>query len=277
MRRWFFVAAFFLMPGPQASAQYFDTPTLRGTTPYVPASPRYTRWTGAYIGGQVGYVGAHIDGGGGFGTSNIFNPSNTLTAPLGPVSWIGGGPQDVRDISYGGFIGYNAQFQDAVLGVEFNYSHSRVSGSRSATRCYSDSNPQCLSEIQLGDGNDYNATVVATTSSRVTDYGTIRGRAGWAYGDFLPFAMVGIAVGRVELSRSATVNATPVAAGTPFVHTETDTRSRLAWGYSAGGGLEYLVSASVFMRGEYEFIKLNAVDGVGINLHNARLGAGFRF
>lgn len=277
MRRWFIVAAFFLMPVSQANAQYFDTPTLRGTSPYVPASPKYTRWSGAYVGGQGGFMSSQIDATNAFGTANIFSSSNLMTAPLGSVAWASPGRRDVRGSSYGGFIGYNAQFQDAVLGIELNYNRSSLVSSSSASRCYSNSNPQCLNEIQLGDGNDYNATVVATTSTRVTDYGTVRGRAGWAYGDFMPFAMMGVALGRVELTRSATVDATPVAAGSPFVHTETNTRSRFAWGYSAGGGVEYLLTSNLFLRGEYEFIKLNPVDGVGILIHTARFGAGLRF
>jgi opacity protein-like surface antigen len=114
-------------------------------------------------------------------------------------------------------------------------------------------------------------------STRVTDYGTIRGRAGWAFGDFMPFAMMGVAVGRVELTRSATVNATPIGPGSPFVYTETDKRSRFAWGYSAGGGVEYLLTSNLFLRGEYEFIKLNAVDSVGITISTARFAAGLRF
>ncbi len=199
MRRWFVVAAFFLVSGPQASAQYFDTPTLRGTSPYVPASPKYTRWTGAYVGGQAGFISSQIDASNAFGSANIFSSSNLMTAPLGSVAWASPGRRDVRGSSYGGFIGYNAQFQDAVLGIELNYNRASLVSSSSASRCYSDTNPQCFNEIQLGDGNDYNATVVATTSARVTDYGTLRGRAGWAYGDFLPFATVGVAVGRVQL------------------------------------------------------------------------------
>jgi opacity protein-like surface antigen len=279
MRRWFVVAALLLVSGSQANAQYFDTPTLRGTSPYVPAPAKYTRWTGAYIGGQGGFIYSHIDASSGFGTAGIFSPSNALTAPLGPVTWAAPGSRDVRGSSYGGFIGYNAQFQDAVLGIELNYDRSSLVNSASASRCYHESDPLCLAAITLGDAEDYNATVVATMSTRVTDYGTIRGRAGWAFGDFMPFAMMGVAVGRVELTRSATVNATPTttSSGTPFVHTETDTRSRFAWGYSAGGGVEYLLTSSIFLRGEYEFIKLNPVDSVGITISTARFAAGLRF
>src|SRR5262245_31905613 len=62
--------------GVQAAAGDFDIPTLRGTstyapgyTPpgalpefgYVPAAPRYLRWSGFYAGGQAGYGVSNID------------------------------------------------------------------------------------------------------------------------------------------------------------------------------------------------------------------------
>ena len=30
-------------------------PTLRGSSPFIPAAPTYTRWAGFYVGGQIGY------------------------------------------------------------------------------------------------------------------------------------------------------------------------------------------------------------------------------
>ena len=29
-------------------------PTLRGSSPFIPAAPKYTRWAGFYVGGQIG-------------------------------------------------------------------------------------------------------------------------------------------------------------------------------------------------------------------------------
>ena len=38
----------------QTHAQEFDVPTLRGSSPFIPAAPKYTRWAGFYVGGQIG-------------------------------------------------------------------------------------------------------------------------------------------------------------------------------------------------------------------------------
>jgi outer membrane immunogenic protein len=185
----------------------------------------------------------------------------------------------VRAASYGGFVGYNTQWDDAIIGIELNYNHSSLFGSWSSSRCYDETNLACFGAITLGDGNAYNATVVATTSARITDYGTLRGRGVWAYGNLLPYAFAGVALARAEVANAATVDATPTATslGVAFVHTERDARTRFTWGYSLGVGIDFLVTPNVFLRGEYEYIKLNAVGGVELAINTARFGAGVKF
>ena len=41
---------------------------------------------------------------------------------------------------------------------------------------------------------------VFSSSLKLTDYATFRGRAGYAFGQFLPYAFVGAAVGRMNYS-----------------------------------------------------------------------------
>jgi opacity protein-like surface antigen len=84
---------------------------------------------------------------------------------------------------------------------------------------------------------------------------------------------------RAEVANAATVNATPTATslGVAFVHTERDARTRFTWGYSLGVGIDFLVTPNVFLRGEYEYIKLNAVGGVELAINTARFGAGVKF
>jgi outer membrane immunogenic protein len=120
MRRWF-VAFCLLGVAPHAAAQDFDTPTLRGSSPFIPAPPKYTPWSGFYVGGQVGYAFSNMDATNAFESVNIFDPNNPLTAPLGSVStWTALGRKDVRAASYGGFVGYNTQWDDAIIGIELN-------------------------------------------------------------------------------------------------------------------------------------------------------------
>lgn len=264
----------------QSNAQDFDTPTLRGTSPFIPAAPKYTRWAGFYAGGQVGLGLASMDFRDAFDSANIFDPNYALTAPLGRVSsWARLGQQNVRATVYGGFVGYNAQFDDAVVGVEFSYNATSMFGSSNGSRCWADAVPGCFPSIVLGDSNEYDVNATATTSARISGYGTLRGRAGWAYGSFLPFATAGISVARVEVSRSATADATPTptSLGTAFVRTEADRQTRFTWGYSLGGGLDFLIMPNVFARVEYEYTALNSVSGIKLGINTGRIGAGIKF
>ena len=78
-------------------------------------------------------------------------------------------------------------------------------------------------------------------ASRTT--ATARLRAGWVVDNVLPYAMVGLAVGRAEISRYATATGTPVnPPGTAYaVHQNRGhiNSSMLTWGYSAGLGADW--------------------------------------
>jgi opacity protein-like surface antigen len=209
-----------------------------------------------------------------------FDPNNTLTAPFGSVStWANLGTDNATGATYGAFIGYNWQFDELIIGFEANYNHTNLSGSATNSQCYNTpSVTNCASAIVLGDGNPYNAVVTATAAMRITDYGTARLRAGWVNDNWLPYAMIGLAVGRVEISKYATATGTPTGLGTAFTRTEGPVNSpMLAWGYSAGAGVDFLLFPNVFVRAEYEFVKFLLVSDFRSQIHNGRLGVGFKF
>src|SRR4051812_34214319 len=129
MRRRLLVALSWLVPMSQALAGDLDLPMLRGSSPYIPAAPVYTNWSGFYVGGQAGYGGANVNFAGATqsllamilqqlaieDTANV-NPPPSQWAVLGKA--VNQGP------SYGGFVGYNSQWDNVVLGIDFNLSHS---------------------------------------------------------------------------------------------------------------------------------------------------------
>ena len=258
-----------------AVAADLDWP-LRGPARTLPDAPH---WGGLYVGGQFGYGAGQMDFGNAFNSLDVFSSANTFTAPLGRVSsWATFGTNSPGAINYGGFFGYNSTWEDAVLGVEINYNHFGLRGSATSSRCYSDTNPQCSSAaIVLGDDNSYDVTVNATAAARVTDYATFRGRAGWAYGSIMPYAMVGLAVGRVETTRFASASGTPTGAGTAFVTTEGEENTRYVWGVSAGVGVDFMLMSNLFARAEYEFVQLNSVLGKSIEFNTIRVGVGAKF
>jgi outer membrane immunogenic protein len=272
MRR--FVLLFVLVAlASEAAAADYNIPVLRGSSPdvpspYVPAPPVYTGWAGLYAGGQAGYGFARLQ----LSRFPALFPPDPLVAPLahllsGPVF------QQVNPQAaiYGAFIGYNCQWDDLVFGLELDYNHSGLVGSSTLTQSFPDTT--------LGDGNKYYGTIVATASAKVTDYGILRGRAGWAYANFLGYGTLGFAAGQVEAGRVTTITGTPSSgsAGTAFVDTESNTISRITWGYSAGLGVEVLVAPQVFFRGEYEFVQFIAASTIRSNISTLRGGLGIRF
>src|SRR5262245_29573803 len=113
-----------------ALAADYELPTLRGSSPYEPVVPVYTRWTGFYAGGQVGYSAAHTDFSQVPASLTAFDPLVPFTAPFGAVSaWATMGTNTSSAASYGAFVGYNTQWDEVVLGFEVNYNHTSLSTS----------------------------------------------------------------------------------------------------------------------------------------------------
>ena len=111
-------------------AQAADLPFLRGSFQDGPIAPR-AMWEGFYIGGQAGY---------GSGDTKFirfqFRPDSV---PRRQYCWIASGDrrrvmaaelqQSIgRSEVYGGFAGYNSQWEDVVIGVEMSYMHGKFGG-----------------------------------------------------------------------------------------------------------------------------------------------------
>ena len=121
----------------------------------------------------------------------------------------------------------------------------------------------------------------ADTSTRITDYGTARVRGGWAAGTFMPYGFVGIAIGRADVSRSATVNLfDPAINPNAFYFSETRTEAKtgdFAYGYSAGLGIDICLWQNLFVRGEYEFAGFGTVMGTRAIINTVRVGAALKY
>jgi outer membrane immunogenic protein len=249
-----------------------DLGYLRGSEVFEPQPATYDRWEGFYLGGQAGYANAQMD----FTDStqplvaNMLRRS-TLDA-VGQIStWPMLGTADRRDISWGGFIGYNSQWENAVLGVELNYNRTSLFGQ----------DTDALRRIVTVGNLEYDTQVDADASMRLTDYGTLRGRAGWVMGRFMPYIMGGLALGRVEAFRQATVSGTVTDTNTgvtsPFSQTEFENRTVYTVGYMAGAGVDVALLPNVFLRGEFEWLQFRNLPDMKIDLVTARVGAAMKF
>jgi opacity protein-like surface antigen len=271
-----------------ASAGEYELPVLRGSSsdyapsPWVPAPPTYTRWSGFYAGGQASGSIAAID----FGTSArslISFATRNSVLENHVTNWTTLPNGDTSATGFGGFVGYNFQWDDVTLGVEANYTRSSLSksASDSLSRSFVDN-----TNAPAGHEYTYDATVTARSALTLSDFGTLRARGGWAAGRFMPYGFAGLAVVRANIDRSATVTATvtdrvnTVIVDTfdlaPATRSSTQTGA-YAFGYTVGGGMDVLLMTNLFLRGEYEYVQFPDVKGTKVNLNTVRLGGGLKF
>ena len=64
----------------------------------------------------------------------------------------------------------------------------------------------------------------------------------------------------------------------PFDQSRTEVKDGGFYGgYTGGLGLEWAVFPNVFLRGEWEYVVLPNIQGLGININTFRAGIGMRF
>jgi opacity protein-like surface antigen len=283
MRRWFVVAFCLLGSAAPTFAGDFDTPTLRGSTAFIPAPPTYTRWEGFYFGGQIGQSSAGMNFAG--ATQSLIHyllRTTALEREQAPSEWGVLGRASNSGQSYGGFVGYNTQWSDAIIGIDLHYNHSSFFNNAPVTP---------ISRVVSAGGNTYYVNVSGDASMRITDYGSARVRGGWVIGNVLPYATLGFAFGRANVTRSAqvsgaenpptgypTVACDPLTGCVEFAYSTSEAKNA-AWiyGWSAGAGLDVLLMPNFFVRAEYEYSSFAKIQGIEARLHTARVGAGIKF
>jgi outer membrane immunogenic protein len=260
-----------------------DLPLLRGSETFVPAFPAYARWEGFYFGGQLSYGNFNADFAGAsqplFAVplrnlvfENEVHPENIPV--LGAAERGAGG--------VGGFVGYNWQYEQAIIGLEFNYIHSDFNAGAPDF--------PIARQIRLSNGTVVQFTLDASATMRLTDIGELRARFGYAAGAFMPYATIGLASGRADVAAlvscvciQLTPNKTPPPQFDPtqtvdFSFTNsTGKSSAYIWGYSGGGGLEWALTPNIFARADYEYIQWSPVSKITSHLNIAHLGLGLRF
>jgi outer membrane immunogenic protein len=175
---------------------------LRGSV-----EPSYVRWDGWQFGLLAGY-------------SNMTIPSNTTNGPV-----------------FGGFLGYNVQWDQLVVGFDLAYKYPSVLDSS-----------------------------IALSTFKLVDYATLRGRAGYAFGPFLPYAVLGIAVGRFNYADLDLVSGTFIGKDNAFNA-----------GFVAGLGVDWAVTPSIFLRAEWEYIGFAKINGINATTNTGLVGGGVRF
>jgi len=264
----------------------YDLPILRGSEPVAPVvsvgPATFTRWSGFYVGGQFSYSDANTD------FSNATAPlvsfslrDTTLEADQSPSQYQVLGRGTDNAFGYGGFVGYNTQWQDVILGVEANYTHTSLNTSSSTTP---------ISRVVSAGGSTYSVNLTGTGNLDLTDYASLRARAGYVVGNLLPYGFAGFAIGRGDYNVTTHVYgqqnaATAVLPCDPANSTcvgydfsnSVGQSNALLYGLSVGGGLDWALTQNVFLRGEFEFIQFAPLANVTASIVSARVGAGLKF
>jgi len=206
------------------------------------------------VGSWAGFY-AGIDGG--YGQSNS---GNTVLYNGGFANGDSSGRAQPQGGFGGGQIGYNFQSGSFVYGVETDFQGGDLSSRTTGL---------------TADGNEF------TSRESVDWFGTVRGRLGYSLGRTLIYGTGGFAYGDVRQHAFATDGTDSASLRNNNVQT----------GYTVGGGIEYKLSASWSLKGEYQYIdlgseKLSGIDTTGAavstnnldtNFSTVKIGLNYRF
>jgi outer membrane immunogenic protein len=167
-------------------------------------APDFIRWDCWQFGILAGYTNLDLPGG------------NTANGPV-----------------FGGFLGYNFQWDQLVIGFDIGYKYASVL--------------------------DFST---ATTHFKLVDYVPGGARAGYAIGTFLPYALVGVAVGRFNYG--------DFVAGTGKTNAFQCRVSHRPW-RGLGDHTRRLCPCRV------EYVAFAAVGGTISQINTGQLGVGVRF
>jgi outer membrane immunogenic protein len=260
----------------QASAQEFDVPTLRGTSPFIPAAPVHPRWDGFYVGGQASHGSSGMNFAG--STSDLVAfvlRETTIEDEFNVSDWELLGRKTASGFGFGAFAGYNTQWENVIFGIDATYTRYRLKGASTAT---------LARQFVTSDDINNQVSITGEAALAIKDVFTIRGRAGAAFGSFLPYATVGVAIGLADFTRSAVVTAQGTNVGPPPTPAYDVTYAASAnkknmpiYGYAAGLGTDIAMGRQAFLRAEWEWVQFTAPSDINAYISTIRGGVGLRF
>lgn len=183
--------------------------------------PERPRWTGFYVGGSIGAGRQNnrtiVDG---------YGPTNSVRTSIDAGNVASRLSPDGNGVVGGAQLGFNYQIGAIVIGAETDLSATRLGGSDTSSV------------------NPFGVQVTTQSENKLSMLGTVRARAGIAFGDLLVYGTGGYAYGRIEQSGSITPN----PANNPAYLAS---RSEIAGGWALGGGVEYAITPSISVRLDY--------------------------
>jgi outer membrane immunogenic protein len=174
------------------------------------AVPTYS-WTGFYVGGNIGYGWAQ---------------QNTAPVAVIPVG-VDSSSATINGVIGGGQMGYNWQFNQIVLGVEADFQASGQTGT--------------MNTIFHAGG----LPIAGQATEKLDYFGTVRGRIGYAWNQYLPYFTGGWAYGHPSFNGISAAIAPTDVFFAPGVTTN---------GWTVGGGLEWAFANRWSAKIEYLYV-----------------------
>jgi opacity protein-like surface antigen len=257
------------------AADWLGDSGLRGSL--MPTN--YARWDGWQFGALVGYGNLNTDFGNSTSAQIAFILRNTtLEAEGAPSTWTTLPANSTNAAIFGGFLGYNMQWDQLVLGWDLAYRHPSILQTSAAD--------SMSRRFDTSDNIQHDVTIAAQASFKLVDYAVLRARAGYAVGQFLPYAALGAAVGRFNYQTTVSVtdvmtNLAPPGplggAGTFQQSGSVGQNNVFVAGFAAGIGVDWALTQMVFARAEWEFIAFAPVNQTRSNVQAGHVGLGVRF
>ena len=267
------LAAFIAQAGPAIAADIFGP--LRGTQFGGPVMKPVVAWEGGYFGGTAGATTGNASFSGSLGDSIGFILRNTRINQVMQVDrWLAPRTGAMNSGNFGVFAGFNYQIDEAVLGFEADYSRVNLS-----TRGVDQ-----MARHTVDGGVRFDADAEGEVSVQIRDLMTLRARAGYTTGSFLPFITGGLALASYTTVTRASVDTLERDAANllniiadPPRREDVRRKNRIGFGLAGGAGVDAMVTENLFIRGEWQYLHFPDLNGANVNLHNFRAGAAVKF
>ncbi len=205
----------------------------------IAVSPVAARWDGCHIGGTMGVTAAHAD--------IVNRPAPSLIqAAIDNTETLS--PAQLASLTYFTSANGTGLSGGVGLGCDWNAAPSLIVGIEG------DFNGSTLSLITMNTYPDnelalrYGHSDTSSLSSRW--FATVRGRAGWDAGTWMPYVTGGLAIAEVRSNLVMNYN------GPDFVWTGDE--SQIRFGYTVGGGIQLALDAHWSAKAEYLYIDLGS-------------------
>jgi outer membrane immunogenic protein len=196
-----------------------------------------------------------------------------------------------NNMTYGLYIGHNWQVEDYIVGFEADYTRANLNGTSSGGM----GRKFCVPDCGTFPHDEYQYVSATSSQLKISDYGTLRARFGMPMGQLMPYATAGLAMARASYGNVGTMNGqvrTVTQSVNPLTGVVTTVygpfspqnysqkngaRTRFAFGYTLGAGLDWAVTSNIILRGEVQHVRFGNVGDTNSTINTARAGAAVKF